>query len=158
MKAGVPEEDASRNQFRRLEVVQQAAPPPERRNRGMSHPDANRVRLAAVVTVLAVLGSVLTTLALGAAMVMAWFYDHQFPWTISLLLLVYPVCLFFYLGMGTKVRCRLCGQRLFVPKHCLKHERARRSIFGPTFAVARDAALFSGYRCMLCGTRTRLKD
>jgi len=36
--------------------------------------------------------------------------------------------------------------------------RAGRSILGHTFAVARNAVIFANYRCMLCGTKTRLKD
>jgi hypothetical protein len=149
---------AAANRFRPLEAVRNAKRPSERRNRGMSHPVAVRVRFAAAVTVLGLTSVALTTGALGAALVMALFHDWEFHWTLALLLLIYPVSLFLYLGIGAKARCRLCGQRLFVPKHCRKHERASRSIFGHTFAVARNAMFLANYRCMLCGTKTRLKD
>lgn len=144
--------------FRAIDEARQGEPPVERRNRGMSHPEAGRVRLAAAITTFCMLASVLTTGAIATILVLAVFYKWHFHWTVSLLLLVYPLCLFLYLGIGTKARCRLCGQRLFVPRHCLKHERASRSIFGYTFAMARDAMLLANYRCMLCGTKTRLRD
>lgn len=146
------------NQFRPLQTVQETRPQGERRNRGMSHPDARRVRVAAFVTMMSLLAVVGTALTLLWVVVTAVIYEREHEWWIALLVLVFPVSLLLYLIIGCRVRCRLCGQRLFVPKHCLKHERARRSIFGYTFAVARDAALFGGYRCMLCGTKTRLRD
>ncbi len=150
--------DPVTNRFRSIETVSRFKEPGERRNRGMSHPEAGRVRLAAAVTVLAPAACVVTVIVLIGALVMARFYGEHFDWTLSLLLLVFPAALVLYLTLGAKVRCRLCGQRLLVPRHCLKHERAKRSIFGYTYAVARDALLRANYRCMLCGTKTRLKD
>ncbi len=150
--------DPNTNRFRQVQAVQEAKPQGERRNRGMSHPDAVRVRLAATVTILSLAACVFAVVVVIAALVMTRFYDWQFHWTIALLLLVFPISLFAYLSIGAKVRCRLCGQKLFIPRHCLKHERANSSIFGHTFAVARDAMLFGSYRCMLCGTKTRLRN
>lgn len=150
--------EVSSQKFRVLEAVKQEEPQGERRNRGMSHPEAYRVRFAATVTVLGLLASLATGMFLLWAMVRAQFYGDTFHPSIALLLIVFPVALFFYLAVGAKVRCRLCGQRLFVPRHCRKHVSAAKSIFGPTFAVARNAMLFGSYRCMLCGTKTRLKD
>ena len=97
-------------------------------------------------------------IALLAALVMYRFYGWEFPWTIALLPLVFPVSLILYFSIGAKARCRLCGQKLFIPRHCRKHERASKSIFGHTFAVARNAMVFGSYRCMLCGVKTRLTD
>ena len=144
--------------FRHLEEVKSSKPQGQRRNRGMSHPEGGRVWWAAVVTVITPIVASLTALVLLGALVMKIFYGQEFHWTISLLLLVFPACLILYVSQGTKVRCRLCGQKLFVPKNCRKHERATRSIFGYTFAVARSAMFLASYRCMLCGTKTRLKD
>ena len=128
------------------------------RNRGMSHPDAGLVRWAAMVTAMATVASVLSIMGLATVGTMAIFFHVQFDWTIALLFLVFPFCLILYLLHGTKARCRLCGQRLFVPRKCLKHERAERSILGHTFAAARSAVIFASFRCMYCGTKTRLKD
>lgn len=144
--------------FRQLDAVKNSKVQGERRNRGMSHPGAGHVRLAAAVTIITPMMSALTAIALFAALVMDRFYGWEFPWTIVLLLLVFPVSLILYLSIGAKARCRLCGQKLFVPKRCRKHERASKSIFGHTFAVARNAMVFGSYRCMLCGVKTRLTD
>ena len=129
-----------------------------RRNRGMSHPDAGLVRWAAMVTVVAVVVTILSILGLVTVGTMAMFFHVQFDWTIALFLPAFPFCLFLYLLQGAKARCRLCGQRLFVPRKCRKHARAERSILGHTFATARSAVIFASYRCMYCGTKTRLKD
>ncbi|MFP6856379.1 MAG: hypothetical protein VCA73_03840 [Roseibacillus sp.] len=144
--------------FRQLDAVKNSKVQGERRNRGMSHPGAGHVRLAAAVTIIAPMMSALTAIALFATLVMDRFYGWEFPWTIALLLLVFPVSLILYLSIGVKARCRLCGQKLFVPRRCRKHERASKSIFGHTFAVARNAMVFGSYRCMLCGVKTRLTD
>ena len=151
-------EDVLAANFRKLEQVKEEKPQGERRNRGMSHPDAGRVRWAATVTTLAPLACLAAAGVLIWVLVRVLFYGDEFHPTIALLLLVFPVSLVFYLLFGVRVRCRLCGQRLFVPKHCHKHVRAAKSILGPTFAAARNAMLFASFRCMLCGTKTRLKD
>ena len=144
--------------FRPLEDLRDASGREGRRNRGMSHPDAGLVRWAATVTVVAVTVTVLSVLGLMTVGIMAMFFHVQFDWTIALFLPVFPFCLILYFLQGVKVRCRLCGQRLFVPRKCRKHERAERSILGHTFATARSAMIFASYRCMYCGTKTRLKD
>ena len=144
--------------FQTLEERRDVSLRGERRNRGMSHPDAALVRWAALVTVAVMLLSIMAVLALVTIGIMVLFLKVQFHWSITLLFLVFPFCLILYLAQGTKARCRLCGQRLFVPKKCGKHVRAGRSILGHTFAVARNAVIFANYRCMLCGTKTRLKD
>ena len=144
--------------FRPLEELGDARSRGERRNRGMSHPDAGLVRWAATVTVAVMLLTILAVLGLVTIGIMMLFLQIRFHWSITFLFLVFPFCLILYLTQGAKARCRLCGQKLFVPKKCRKHARAGRSVLGPTFAVARNAALFANYRCMLCGTKTRLKD
>ena len=152
------EEKAPPVAFKPLEEASAARMKGERRNRGMSHPEAGLVRWSATVTVMSFLCSCLAIGALAAVGVMAAFFEARFHGSIGLLLLVIPGCLFIYVTQGTKARCRLCGQRLFVPKNCRKHERASRSILGYTFAVARSAMFRANFRCMLCGTKTRLKD
>ena len=144
--------------FRSLEDLSGSGSRGERRSRGVSHPDAGKVRLAAIVTVLTVFLSFLAMLGLLVCGGMMLFFETRFHASITLLLLVFPFCLILYLLLATKVRCRICGQKLFVGKKCQKHERAVRSILGYGFAMARDAVVFSSFRCMYCGTKTRLKD
>ncbi len=144
--------------FRNLEDLSRSGSRGERRSRGMSHPDAGKVRWAAMVTVMTASLSVLAMLGLLVAGSMMLFFGARFHSSITLLLLVFPFCLILYLLQAVKVRCRLCGQRLFVAKKCQKHERAVKSILGYGFAMARDAVIFSSFRCMYCGTKTRLKE
>ena len=144
--------------FRSLEDLSGSGSRGERRSRGVSHPDAGKVRLAAIVTVLTVFLSFLAMLGLLVCGGMMLFFETLFHSSITLLLLVFPFCLILYLLLATKVRCRICGQKLFVGKKCQKHDRAVSSILGYGFAMARDAVVFSSFRCMYCGTKTRLKD
>lgn len=144
--------------FRSLEDLSGSGSRGERRSRGVSHPDAGKVRLAAIVTVLTVFLSFLAMLGLLVSGGMMLFFETRFHSSITLLLLVFPFCLILYLLLATKVRCRICGQKLFVGKKCQKHDRAVSSILGYGFAMARDAVVFSSFRCMYCGTKTRLKD
>ena len=145
------------NEFRSLEEEQRTRRQGERRNRGMSHPDAPRVFVGALVTLVVPAVCVVVTAILASVLLMARFSEYEPPTGIAFLLLVYPIALFLYLGLGTKARCRLCGQKLFVPKHCRKHERAARSIFGTTYAMAFNVVTRASYRCQFCGTKTRLK-
>ena len=152
------EEPVAPLEFRAMEGSPAVSVKGERRNRGMSHPEAGLVRWSATVTVVSFLCSILAAVGLVTAGVMAVFLEIRFHPSILLLILAIPGSLFIYVTQGSKARCRLCGQRLFVPKNCHKHERASRSIFGYTFAAARSAMFRANFRCMLCGTKTRLKD
>ncbi|MBP36750.1 MAG: hypothetical protein CMP31_14220 [Roseibacillus sp.] len=144
--------------FQTLEDRRDVSSRGERRNRGMSHPDAGLVRWAALVTVGVMLLAILAILGLVTIGVMVLVFQIRFHWSITFLFLVFPFCLILYLTQAAKARCRLCGQKLFVPKKCRKHVRAGRSILGHTFAMARNAVIFANYHCMFCGTKTRLKD
>ncbi len=148
----------ARMSFQPLEDRRDVSRGERRRNRGMSHPDAGRVRWAAVVTVVTMVVSIPSIAGLVAVAILLIFTDVRFDWTVALFSLVFPFCFLLYLLQGIRVRCRLCGQRLFLPRKCLKHKRAGRSILGPTFATARSAVIFASFRCMYCGTKTRLKD
>ncbi len=55
--------------------------------------------------------------------------------------------------------CRICGQRCFVPRQCLKNKKAHHlPLLGYVFAVALHMFLFSWFRCTYCGTPVRLKE
>ncbi len=144
--------------FQTLESRRDASRRKGRRNRGMSHPDAGLVRWAALVTVVAAVVAILSILGLVAMGVSLLFFRVQVDGKLAFFLLVMPCCLILYILQATRARCRLCGQRLFVPRKCRKHERAERSVLGYTFATARSAVIFASFRCMYCGTKTRLKD
>ena len=144
--------------FRSLSGLQEAESRRERRNRGVSHPQAGLVRVAAAVTVAATLLGLLAVAGLIVIGSMVFGFGSQIPPRVFLAFLVIPLALILYILLAINARCRVCGQRCFVSKNCRKHERAVRSILGYGFASARDALLFPSFRCMYCGTKIRLRD
>ncbi len=66
---------------------------------------------------------------------------------------------FLYLCISHNCSCRVCGQKLFVPKNCLKNSKAHRIPFlGSILPIAIHALLFRWFRCTFCGTAIRLKE
>lgn len=130
----------------------------EKRNHGMLHRSPSSVILGAMATVLAMIltwGGILASLAaVGYALITGEKVPAQILWVLA----VFPVALILYVTLALRARCRLCGQRLFQPKGCGKHVKAHRSPFGPIFAVAMHALTCGWFRCMLCGTKQRLKE
>lgn len=54
--------------------------------------------------------------------------------------------------------CRICGQRLFVPRMCLKNSKAHHIRgFGHIIPTCLHILLFRWFRCTYCGTPVRLK-
>jgi len=154
--AGKDASGRARNRFRRPDELAVAPKREGRRNLGMSHPDAGQVRLAAWVTlVVAVLGVLAAAFTFAVPLVV-----HFTQWEIPLWVLIVPgfipVGAVFYLLLGTRARCRLCGHTLFLRKRCRLHEKARRSILGYVLTMAFDAAFRGVYRCIYCGMKTRL--
>lgn len=77
--------------------------------------------------------------------------------------LVFPCSVFvfglLFLLISYGASCRICGQRCFVPRHCLKNKKAHHlPLFGYVFAAALHMVLFSWFRCTYCGTPVRLKE
>ena len=61
-----------------------------------------------------------------------------------------------FLGIGGK--CRICNQRLFVPRRCHKHAKAHHIKFvGYVLPLSVHLLLFHWFRCTYCGTAVRLK-
>lgn len=74
-----------------------------------------------------------------------------------------PICVFvfgiFYLTISYSCNCRICGQKCFVPRNCLKNRKAHHiPVLGYIFAVALHMMLFRWFRCTYCGTPIRLKQ
>ncbi|MCX8496521.1 MAG: DUF4332 domain-containing protein [Akkermansiaceae bacterium] len=70
-----------------------------------------------------------------------------------------PVVGIFYLIMGMRCNCRICGQKLFLPKLCLKSSKAHH-VFGLGYIIPTAVFLliFRWFRCIYCGTPVRLKQ
>ncbi len=109
--------------------------------------------LIAVLIPLAVISAALLLLSQEVPEKFAWVPE----W-----ILVFPACLpvigIFYLIMGTRCGCRICGQRLFLPKMCLKSSKAHHVIgLGYIIPTAVFMLIFRWFRCIYCGTPVRLK-
>jgi hypothetical protein len=73
--------------------------------------------------------------------------------------LVLPVIGMAYLLWAVKGSCRVCGQKLFFPRACLKNSQAHHITgLGYIVPVSIHMLLFKWFRCTYCGTPVRLKE
>jgi hypothetical protein len=151
-------ESRERQQFEALGESKPAQRRLEKRNHGMLHREPGRVYLGALATLGAMALVSIGFVAVGVALVYALYYEVPMPMVALWFLPAFPLAVVLYMAFGLRPRCRLCGQRLFRPRSCIKHEKAHRSPFGPIFAVALHALARSWFRCMLCGTKQRLRE
>lgn len=64
-----------------------------------------------------------------------------------------------YLMISYNASCRICGQKCFVPRKCLKNSKAHHiPVLGYVFSCALHILLFRWFRCTYCGTPVRLKQ
>ena len=129
-----------------------------RRNRGMLHPRLILARLAAAATVITTIVGVVTLLGIVVVGIMILGFGSQISPYVFFALPAYPVGVVVCLLLGPVAKCPVCGESCFGSKNCSKHDSASRSILGFGFAAARDALLFSVFRCMYCGAKIRLRD
>jgi len=128
--------------------------------KGVLHTHPMSLALGAVVTLLLMI-------LLPAAIVSAGllFVSDQFPgslpWVPKWLLAIpaaLPVVAFLYLFFGVGGKCRICGQRLFWPRHCRKNSKAHHVPgVGHIIPTALHMLTFKWFRCIYCGTPVRLK-
>ncbi len=126
--------------------------------RGVLHPYPVSVRVSAFF-------AVLVQLFLAANLIgIPWLLIHEFLsgesmlwWVVGLAggLVLSALC---YLFWGMSARCRVCGQRQFAPKKCLKNKKAHHiPLIGYIFPTALHAMFFKWFYCTYCGTAVRLK-
>ena len=128
--------------------------------RGVLHSHPISLAFGAFVTVLLML--VTPASIVSAALLLL---SDQFPATFQWVpkwILVFPAALlvlaFIYLIFGLEGKCRICGQRLFWPRNCLKNSKAHHVPgFGYILPVALHMLTFRWFRCTYCGTPVRLK-
>ncbi len=77
-------------------------------------------------------------------------------------LLIFPAALpvfgVLFLIFSAPGSCRICGQKLFVPRACLKNSKAHRlPCLGHIIPTSLHMVLFKWFRCTYCGTPIRLK-
>jgi hypothetical protein len=127
--------------------------------RGVLHPSPWRVRVAAFFAVLAQCFLALTFIAVPSLMIYDYWNDapEVLWWIVGILvgLVVSGIC---YLIWGIRAQCRVCGQRQFAPKMCLKNRKAHHiPVIGYIFPTALHAMFYKWFYCTYCGTAVRLK-
>lgn len=126
--------------------------------RGVLHPHAISVRVSAFCTVLVEV--LLAANIIGIPWLLIYDYlsgMSMVGWIVGLMsaLFLSALC---YLFWGINARCRVCGQRQFAPKKCLKNRKAHYiPVLGYIFPTALHALFFKWFYCTYCGTAVRLK-
>lgn len=153
----------------RLRILRAALPetnegidPSSRRYiRGVLHSNPNQVLWGAIFTLAS---QTLIPLGIFAAIALLLKDNGSAPfqwvpsWFLALPLSVF-VAGILYLTVSYSSSCRICGQKCFVPRNCLKNRKAHHIRFlGHVFAVALHILLFRWFRCTYCGTPVRLKE
>lgn len=120
--------------------------------RGVLHPQPVRVRMGAILSIMALVlfpaifvagGLMLAKYTLWLAVIPAAF-------------LVFGILYFLY---ARGLKCRICGQPLFAPKACGRHVKAHRlPMLGYILPTCFHILLFHWFRCMYCGTSVRIKE
>jgi hypothetical protein len=130
----------------------------ERKNRGMTHKDPMRVYCGALATLLALVLAIVGIGTVVTASVLEFVLKKPVPVELAFGLLAFPFALIVFVWLGAPARCRLCGQRLYMPRSCRRHERAHQSILGYSISLAAHVVVYRWFRCSLCGTKQRLKQ
>jgi hypothetical protein len=70
-----------------------------------------------------------------------------------------PILGLFYAVLANNSSCRVCCQKLFIPKPHLKNSRAHHvKVLGYILPLCAHIILFRWFRCTHCGTPIRLKE
>lgn len=70
-----------------------------------------------------------------------------------------PVLGLLYFAISARVKCRVCGQKVLVPKHCRKNVKAHHIPgLGHILPLALHTLTFRWFRCTFCGTSVRIKE
>ncbi|MEN8694041.1 MAG: DUF4332 domain-containing protein [Akkermansiaceae bacterium] len=120
--------------------------------RGVLYPQAGRLKLAAFIAILFFMS--LPVAMLGVALIVL---NDELLWVIA------PVATavlgLLYLMFATKVKCRICGQPLYVSKGCNKHVKAHYiPVLGYILPTSLQLLFFKWFRCIYCGTSIRTKE
>jgi len=127
--------------------------------RGVLHPEPWKVKIAAFFSVLAQF--FLAIFFIGAISLIIYNQMYEVPhleWWIGGLGIGLVLSGLSYLIWGLRARCRICGQRQFAPKMCLKNRKAHHiKLIGYILPTALHAMFYHWFYCIYCGTAVRLK-
>jgi hypothetical protein len=128
--------------------------------RGVMHSHPVSMGVGAVATVLlgvllpvGIVSSLLLLLSREVPKYFGWVPEWLLVLPLSL-----PVFGVIYLIWGLQGGCRICGQKLFIPRMCLKNSKAHHFPgLGHIIPVCFHMLVFKWFRCTYCGTPVRLK-
>lgn len=144
----------------RVETNRGRDPKSRRYIRGVLHSHPISIGVGALVTLMI---SAMLPLAIISALLLLLSAEMpgRFDWVPKWILafpLSLPVFGIAYLIWGLQGKCRICTQKMFVPKICLKNSKAHRIRgLGHVIPVSIHILLFKWFRCPYCGTPVRLK-
>ena len=144
----------------RVETNKGRDPQSRRYIRGVLHSHPVALSMGALLTL--VLGIMLPVGIISAGLLLlSGEVPEHFGW-VPKWLLVFPASLpllgLAWLVWGMHGTCRICGQKLFVPRMCLKNSKAHHIRgLGHIIPVCLHILLFRWFRCTYCGTPVRLK-
>lgn len=129
--------------------------------RGILHKSPVLIYCGALATLMIAL---ITPLAIVSAFLLlsSTYLPKSFSWVPSWLI-VFPLALpifgLLYAVFGNMGSCRVCCQKLFVPRQHLKNSRAHHvRLLGYILPLCVHIVLFRWFRCTHCGTPIRLKE
>lgn len=80
------------------------------------------------------------------------------PWIIAFPLAL-PILGILYFTISFGVKCRVCGQKVLVHRHCRKNTKAHHIPgLGYVLPLAVQTLLFRWFNCTFCGTSIRIKE
>jgi len=144
-----------------LEATNRGRDPRSRRYvRGVLHSHPLGMTLGALVTV--ALAALLPLAIVASGVLLAEvLFPEKFAWASPWLLTVpcgLPLLGGLYLIFGMNGRCRICTQRVFLHRACLKNSKAHHIRgLGHVVPMSLHILLFRWFRCAYCGTPVRLK-
>lgn len=127
--------------------------------KGVLHPLPTRVFLGSLVTILFMLWVPLSIAMALMMMILETMNVATFSRWWLLIPAFIPILGGIYLFFANTCRCRICGQKQFLPKNCLKNRNAHHiPVIGYIFPTAVQIALYKWFRCIFCGTPVRIKE
>lgn len=129
--------------------------------RGILHKNPLLIYLGALSTLLMMITlplAIVSAFLLLSSTHLPKFFSWVPSWLIAFPLIV-PLVGVIYFVLGNMGSCRVCCQKLFVPKPHLKNSRAHHvRMLGYILPLCVHIILFRWFRCTHCGTPIRLKE
>ncbi len=159
--ANPPEEDRVALIRAPRESTNRGVNPDSRRYiRGVLHSHPHSLAFGAFITLI-LMFVVPVAIVSGVLLLLSDQLPEKFGWVPTWLLafpMAMPLLGLAYLIWGVGGSCRICGQRLFIRRACLKNTKAHHVPgLGYIIPVCCHILLFRWFRCTYCGTPVRLK-